>query len=229
MNQAAINLKSLSFLSASSSNYDYSVPFFVLHWYAYVHNDPVNCVDLWGLDNYILYDPESFEKQAKAEAKRIPVTDDEETHLIPIKTESEFQKAWDNMENITDVTLIFHGSVTTINIDYKENEYLTTNPNNETPLGNSALYIGNLQPKEIETLKIYSCNGGNVSESDNVAISFSKNNNIEHLYASDGSLSFWPITYAPKKSNEGRKEYKEKYKRDPQGLIEIQQDKCSNK
>ena len=49
MSQAVFNLKSVYFLSASFSNSGYSKPFFVVYWYAYVHNDPVNLRDLWGL------------------------------------------------------------------------------------------------------------------------------------------------------------------------------------
>lgn len=49
MSQAVFNLKSVYFLSTSFSNSGYSKPFFVVYWYAYLHNDPVNCVDLWGL------------------------------------------------------------------------------------------------------------------------------------------------------------------------------------
>ena len=198
------------------------------NWYCYVVNDPVNFVDLWGLNNYILYDEQSFSKQAEAEKRRIPTTNDEETYMIPIKTEEEFLTAWNNMENITDVTLIFHGSVTTININWETKDYLTTNPNGLTPKGNEALYIGDLETKKIETLKIYSCQGGNLLEEINVAKIFAENNEIENLYASDGPLGFTPITYKPRLSFEGRKEYYEKYQKKPEGLVKIDQRRCVN-
>ena len=204
----------------------------------YAGNNPVRYIDPDGRTNYVFYDPTCFSAQAKAESKRMPVHHEwvikegtnhyryavfvpEETVMISVTTEKEFEDAWNSMENPTDVTLIFHGGVHTLNIDYKTSEYLTTSPDGKTPLGNPATYIGNLEHKDIGTLKIYSCQGGNVKENDNVAQCFKKNNTIEKLYASDGSLSFTRGKYEPKKSHEGRSEYKKKYNQEPQGLIEI--------
>ena len=192
--------------------------------------------------NYVFYDPTSFEKQAEAEAARMPVDIEtkqeeirvsgggvyykpisvsEKTVMIPITTEQEFIDAWNNMDNPTDVTLIFHVSATTLNIDYKNVQYLTTNPKCTTPKGNSATYIGNLVAKNIGTLKIYSCQSGNLKEQDNVGKCFKKFNTIQKVYASDGSLSFKRGSYEPKVSNEGKREYKKKYGQDPVGLVEI--------
>ena len=206
--------------------------------YHYAGNNPVRYIDPDGRTNYVFYDPESFFAQAKAEATRMPVEQEkvvkeepnhymyvfyvqEETVLIPVTTEKEFIDAWNNMKNPTDVTLIFHGSVHTLNIDYKNNEYLSTSPDGKTPLGNPGTYIGSLEPKTIGTLKIYSCQGGNIRESDNVAQCFKNNNTIGKLFASDGSLSFTRGKYEPKKSHEGRAEYKQKYNQEPQGLVEV--------
>ena len=63
-----------------------------------------------------------------------------------------------------------------------------------TPKGNTALFIGELESKEIDTLKIYSCQSGNLQEEENVAKTFAKYNKIENLYASEGSLSFTLFT-----------------------------------
>ena len=134
--------------------------------YHYAGNNPVKYVDPDGRTNYIFYDEESFSKQAEAEANRIPETDHEETVMIPIKTEEEFKNAWNQMENATDVSLFFHGSAKTLNLDWEENEYLTIDENGKTPKGADALYIGDLNSKEIETLKIFSCQSGNVKETD---------------------------------------------------------------
>ena len=159
----------------------------------YAGNNPVRYIDPDGRTNYVFYDPTCFSAQAKAESKRMPVHHEwvikegtnhyryavfvpEETVMISVTTEKEFEDAWNSMENPTDVTLIFHGGVHTLNIDYKTSEYLTTSPDGKTPLGNPATYIGNLEHKDIGTLKIYSCQGGNVKENDNVAQCFKKNN-----------------------------------------------------
>ena len=81
-----------------------------VNWWIYCGGNPITFVDPDGRTNYIFYDKESFRKQAEAEASRIPVTDNEDTVMIPIKTEEEFKNAWNKMENATDVSLFFHGS-----------------------------------------------------------------------------------------------------------------------
>ena len=85
-----------------------------------------------------------------------------------------------------------------------------------------------METKKIETLKIYSCQGGNLLEEINVAKIFAENNEIENLYASDGPLGFTPITYKPRLSFEGREEYYEKYQKKPEGLVKIDQRRCVN-
>ena len=178
-------------------------------------------VDPDGRTNYIFYDEESFSKQAEAEAKRIPVTDNEQTVMIPIKSEEEFKNAWNQMDNVTDVSLFFHGSAKTLNLDWESNEYLTVNENGKTPKGADALYIGDLFSKEIETLKIFSCQSGNVKEPDNVASCFDKNNEINSIYATDGNLSYIPFIFTPRSSITGKNEYVEKYGQKPKGFIKV--------
>jgi len=189
--------------------------------YAYGANNPVHYIDPDGRTNYILYDEDSFSKQAKAEAKRIPVTNNEDTIMISIKTEKEFKDAWNKMQDATDVSLFFHGSSKTLNIDWKEKEYLTTNKDGKTPLGNDALYIGDLDSKEIGCLRIYSCQGGNLKEPENVANCFDQNNTVGNIYATDGNLSFTRFSYKPKISHAGKSEYIRKYNQSPLGFIQI--------
>ena len=178
-------------------------------------------VDPDGRTNYIFYDEENFSKQAGSESKRIPVTDNEATLMIPIKSEEEFKNAWNQMENATDVSLFFHGSAKTLNLDWKKNEYLTANDNGKTPKGADALYIGDLNSKEIGTLKIFSCQSGNVKEKDNIANCFDKNNKINSIYATDGNLSYLPFIFTPRISIKGKNEYKEKYGQNPKGFIKV--------
>jgi hypothetical protein len=83
------------------------------------------------------------------------------------------------MKNPTDVSLFFHGSPTTLNIDWQNNEYLTKNEDGVTPLGNPATFIGSLDSEGIGCLKIYSCQGGNVKEPNNVANCFNTYNTIQ--------------------------------------------------
>lgn len=103
----------------------------------------------------------------------------------------------------------------------EKNEYLTANDNGKTPKGADALYIGDLNSKEIGTLKIFSCQSGNVKEKDNIANCFDKNNKINSIYATDGNLSYFPFIFTPRISIKGKNEYKEKYGQNPKGFIKV--------
>jgi hypothetical protein len=118
----------------------------------------------------------------------------------PISSVDEFTSAWNSMgqngSDIDEVTLIFHGGPQTININAENNQYLTTAENGLTPKGNPAKYIGSLEKKEIGQINIYSCQAGNVGESNNVAKSFATSQNTR-VNAMDGYTSFNSFTYNP--------------------------------
>ena len=191
-----------------------------LNRYTYARNNPLIYIDPSGFENYVFFDPKYLRAQAQAEAKRLTEGNKEHTTLIPTKTKTQFKEGWKNMKDTSDVTLVFHGSSTTVNIDWEKRQYLTTNPEGATPLGNPATYIGDLAKQTIDTLKIYTCEGGNLDVENNVARTFLDTQDVNKVIAVDGPLSYTWFTLEPKTSNRGSAEFREKYGRDPKGLVE---------
>jgi RHS repeat-associated protein len=176
-----------------------------LNRYTYCLNNPVIRVDPTGHDSYVFYSPgdHGFAQQAYAEKSSLENMYNTPVHMIEITSEEQFKEEWNNMGKVKDadgnvkevdiegVSLLFHGSPHTINIDYKNSEYLTTSPNGKTPFGSDATYIGDLESKEIDRLSILSCNGAHLDhQDDNVASSFVKNNQIRETSAWDGNVSY---------------------------------------
>jgi hypothetical protein len=142
--------------------------------------------------SYVFYDPKNFPNQAKSAAKVLKGKYGGEVKLIPITTAKDFVKQWNSMPaNVGGVTLVFHGTPHTINIDADKREYLTTSSDGKTPAGNPATYIGDLADKTIDQLTILSCNAGHLDHmDDNVAMTFLNTNNITNVIASDGNVAF---------------------------------------
>ncbi|WP_202710326.1 RHS repeat-associated core domain-containing protein, partial [Sporosalibacterium faouarense] len=166
-----------------------------LNLYTYCLNNPIIRIDPTGHDSWVLYDPNNFGKQAKSEAERLSELYGTKTHMLEVTLRIQFLKAWNSMGKDTDiegVSLLFHGSPHTINIDASNNEYLTSLSNGKTPLGTRAMYIGNLNDKAMDKLIILTCNGGHLDHTnDNVASTFLRtNDNINEVYAMDGNLSY---------------------------------------
>lgn len=172
--------------------------------YSFCRNSPVTFIDLFGLDNYVFYDPKNFPNQAQAEVKRLESKDkNEPTHAIPITTEEEFKKAWSSMVDPTDVTLIFHSGAgeagpTTISIDASHDEYLTTNKSGLTPKGRQATYIGELEYKVFDTLVLYVCHAADPKAKDNVALTFWDTQGARIIIASPKYVNFNRSNYAPR-------------------------------
>jgi hypothetical protein len=182
--------------------------------------------------SYVLYTNE-FSNQADQAANRIfdqrAYVNDKQVITKEITSELDFINAWQSMHNgvgeeeIDEVNILIHGTYYALIIDDALNEDNTEYLDDKTPENLTvsedrctstdlyATYIGDLASKNINTLKIYSCNTGlldaiNVSfnkEFDkltkqegeyhiegNVAQSFLKNNNIRRVIAYDGSVSF---------------------------------------
>jgi RHS repeat-associated protein len=174
--------------------------------YSYCRNNTITFLDPNGLENYVLYDPNNFSKQAKVEGNRMTKSNKEHTTLLPVATEDQFNKSWNSMKDVTDVTLIFHSgdggaAPTTVSIDWENRQYLTTNPKGKTPRGTAALYIGKLAKKSIKTLRLYICNSGKLSVNDNTAVTFLDTQNIYRVIAPDGPANFYWPSYKPKVSN----------------------------
>jgi RHS repeat-associated protein len=157
--------------------------------YNYCLNNPLVLVDPEGMDSYVYYDPDNFEDQAKKEAERLKKLYGTEVHLIAIKTEKEFKNNWSSMNEIDGVSLLFHGSSQTINIDWKNNEYLTISPDGKTPSGNEGTYLGALDQKDIKQINLLICQGGNLDEPTNVA-SYLSDKFQTRVNAWDGKLSY---------------------------------------
>lgn len=180
-----------------------------------------------GRDDYIFYNFDDFHNQASREYEKLVAErggDENKVHLISCRTSEQFAKDWSNMVDPDTVVLIFHGNETGITLNYdgpesERNGFLTCNSSGFTKNGNYALRITDLEKKTITQLKLYSCQSGNVNESSNLAISFMNSMTIGSVIASDGNLSFTD-NWDPRISNEGYQEYKEKYKNNPQGLVE---------
>jgi RHS repeat-associated protein len=183
-----------------------------LSLYSYAANNPIYFIDFFGTDNYVFYDPDKedgFTKQAHVEANRLKRENNEKTHLIAIKSEDQFKNEWSNMEDPTNVSLVFHGSSKTININWKKRQYLTTQKNSETPKGNPGLYIGDLSRKKISNIRIMSCYGGDVKTENNVARTFLRSQDVSSVNAWDGSLNYWPVLFTPRVEQNSHGSFKE--------------------
>ncbi|MFP4978641.1 hypothetical protein ACE6ED_24760 [Paenibacillus sp. CN-4] len=106
-----------------------------------------------------------------------------------------------NKINSEGVSLLFHGHPATIIIDAENKQYVTTNPEGKTyESGTPALYIGSLNYKTFIELDVLTCNGGNINYTNNTAITFLENNNIQKVTAWDGELGYTKRgnTYTPR-------------------------------
>jgi RHS repeat-associated protein len=184
--------------------------------YAYCGNNPINFIDLLGLDNYVFYDPKNFSKQANVEAGRLKNLNGEATHSMPIRTEDEFKTAWSGMNDPTEVTLLFHsgggaGLGNTMAIDAKQEEYLVTNPSGKTPSNVNATYIGNLSKKSINAINLYICHSADYTVKNNIASTFFKTQHVDTVRGVQGAFNYnrWYMFlvletpwYAPRESNQ---------------------------
>jgi RHS repeat-associated protein len=160
--------------------------------------------------SYVFYDPRpnsddedvdgGFPSQAIKEQKRLEEKYGKGTaELVPITTEKEFVEAWKNMDGkINEVTLIFHGGPQTININWKNQEYLTATGDGLTPgTKDGKATATNIQdlptPKGDMSngyLNIYSCRAASHSTHKNVANTFLMSTNFRVVIASPSRVNF---------------------------------------
>lgn len=100
---------------------------------------------------------------------------------------------------IDGVSLLFHGTAKTINIDWERGEYLTALPSGKTPRGADALYIGDLARKGIRELRVMSCHSGELSVRDNLAEVFHATQGVR-TQGGSGALSYGYLSGRPRRS-----------------------------
>ena len=186
--------------------------------YVYCANNPVRIfdedgmewVDIYGnkiqdhskIKVYIFYDPNAFDSQSKQMYKdAVAKYGEGSVAMSNVTTREEFKQDWKNMasNDIKEVNLNYHGSPQTINLDYKNNQYLTSTGNGKPPKGNSATNIsdlptplGNVQNAQ---LNINSCRSNDASQLSKggltIAQSFRKNTYFHSIRTTDKSVSYW--------------------------------------
>jgi RHS repeat-associated protein len=171
-----------------------------LNLYLYCLNDPVSRIDPSGLDNWFLYDPKDFSDHVESELMRLRDSYGTTAHAIPVTTVAEFIDAWNSIGaggvTIDAVSLLFHGSSQTINIDSDDNQYLTLLSTGLTPEGNPALFIGDLQDKAISVLYLMTCNSGHLDRKVNLPTAFLDNfNGISNVIGWDGGTAYTRYMY----------------------------------
>ncbi|PIE03518.1 MAG: hypothetical protein CSA81_01895 [Acidobacteria bacterium] len=188
--------------------------------YSYVGNNPILMVDPNGEDSYVFYDPKKngFLREATFEAKRLSSVYKTPVHMVPIKSKLRFWLEWNKMSNVDCVSLLFHGSEKTININYKTNDYLTTLPSGKTPLGYPAVFVGLLNKQKIKEIRLMTCQGGNIDVSNNMARTLSDLFQTT-VTAWDGGLSY--INHqTPRKAGLSNIAFAIDKGREPLGMVE---------
>ena len=169
-----------------------------LNRFAYANGNPVSFVDPFGLsaerdvdsdENHeetisqniilVLYDPYELEPAANGEKAYLKKTyNDAKIVMVPIYSKDEFIETWNKYADspIVGISLIFHGSPIHI---YPQENFFTED-------------VNELESMDADFMRLLSCNGGHKDVENNIAKAFKSNNNIDELYAMDGSLSFYP-------------------------------------
>jgi len=151
---------------------------------------------------YIFYDPNSFSSQSKQMYKdAVAKYGEGSVAMSNVTTTAEFKKDWGDMASgdIKEVNLNYHGSPRTINLDYQNNQYLTSTDNGKTPLGTPATNISDLPTPSGSLmnaqLNINSCRSNDKSSipenSKTVAQSFRDNTFFLIIRTTDKNVSYW--------------------------------------
>ena len=151
---------------------------------------------------YIFYDPNSFSRQTKQMYQdAINKYGEGSVAMSNVTTVEDFIQDWQDMASadIREVDLNYHGGHQTINLDYRNVQYLSSTVDGDTPKGNPATSIsdlpspsGNIQHAR---LNINSCRSNDASSvkdgGPTVAQSFRDNTSFLAIRATDKGVSYW--------------------------------------
>ena len=158
------------------------------NWYIYCGNNPVNRLDPFGLDSYILYDPDIFGEGSgtnivMADKRALEEYYGTTCHLIPIYSKEGFVNNWNNKlgaegDGTIDAVMTFSHSYWSTLIFGKGNaEY--TDVNIDT-------IQNELNSKTMKVLILAGCNAGETDKNSNLATTMLKKNNVNMVIAADG-------------------------------------------
>ena len=170
-----------------------------VNWYSYCGGDPVNMVDPWGLDDYILYgeDQVDFAMQTKADLEN----DGHVVHAIYTDSSEDFYNGWADMGadgvSIDTVYIFVHGEEGALKMD-----------------NGDLVYADKLEQKEIDTIASMACDSGTLNSFEsNVAVDLLYSQDVNQIIAPDGrnqrmsneaSKAFYsPVNNQPKREGRG--------------------------
>jgi len=189
--------------------------------YSYCKNNPVGFVDPTGeewediegniisekqqknIKVYIFYDPNSFKGQTETMYKEAEAKYGKgSVALSSVTTTAEFSKDWADMggSDIKEVNLNYHGGPQTLNLDAKNNQYITATGTGSTPLGNKALDVsalpnisGNVNGAQLNINSCQSNNTDRVSKGTTLAIAFKMNTSFNTIRTTSQGVSYFKL------------------------------------
>ena len=166
-------------------------------------NNPVNRIDPMGLERYVFYTStkgNDFSSQAQWQKEYLERSG-ETVIMFEVNNVDEFSRGWNGMGtvngrtvDINKVVIYVHGNERAMMFENgSSTNAMTINGKNRDGTKDTG-NINDLQAKEINSVSLLSCNGGNVltyyNEGENLASVFSKKIINGNLYAYDGNVSF---------------------------------------
>jgi len=167
-----------------------------LNWYTYCENNPVNRIDPWGLDSYILYDPKmhlfSVDNHMNQIALGLKDQYGTDVHTITAEnwTADSFETWWNGLSgNIDAIVIAAHGTWDRIQFDSK-NDIGRDDPNAD--YGMTTGQMSGLKVKDMDMLLLLGCNTGHLDK-DSIGKSFASYvGKGGRVVAPDGEVKWFP-------------------------------------